>query len=193
MWLHGSHSTSTGGVDSRKGHISALATWFDTIMRWVLTTALGVPTEPDVNRNLPMVSSVIRLNADITRGSSDERSIAANGVAPPTSALLPPATTTPLCRCATASMAGRKRSIWSAKTTPGRSSSMLALSLPKSFDISELPVEIAHDGTPMCIAANISSACSMPLSERITTGRSGDRFCPRSQVAIATTRCRASP
>jgi hypothetical protein len=65
--------------------------------------------------------------------------------------------------------------------------------LPKSFDISELPGEIGATGTPTCIAASASKACSIELSERIITGRSGDRFCPISQDAIATTRRRASP
>jgi len=70
---------------------------------------------------------------------------------------------------------------------------MLPLSLTKSFDISELPGEIALEGTPMCIAASISRACSIELSDRITTGRSADSFCPSSQVAIASTRRWASP
>ncbi len=30
--------------------------WFEHHMRWVLITALGVPVEPEVNRNLAMVS-----------------------------------------------------------------------------------------------------------------------------------------
>ena len=35
-------------------------------MRWVVITALGVPTEPEVNRNLAMVSGVILANAALT-------------------------------------------------------------------------------------------------------------------------------
>ena len=55
VWLHGSQSTITGGVRSRKGQICALACWLEQIMCWVLMTAFGAPTEPDVNKNLAMV------------------------------------------------------------------------------------------------------------------------------------------
>ena len=60
VWLHGSQSTTTGGVRSRKGQICALACWLEHIMRWVLITAFGAPTEPEVNRNLAMVSPFTR-------------------------------------------------------------------------------------------------------------------------------------
>ena len=162
-------------------------------MRWVLMTAFGVPTEPEVNRNLAMVSGPTPAKAAMTAASSARASTCAMGSTPGCGWLRLPPTTTPSCRSATASIAGRKRSSGSAKTTPGRSSSKLPRSLPKSFDISELPGEIGATGTPTCIAASASRACSMPLSERITTGRSAESFWPSSQEAIATTRRRASP
>ena len=83
-------------------------------MRWVLMTALGVPTEPEVNRNLAMVSGVMREKADITAASLVFDSSSENGIVPSTAPLAPPATTTPLCRLRTASMAGMKRSMGSA-------------------------------------------------------------------------------
>jgi hypothetical protein len=161
--------------------ISAL----EHIMRWVVITALGVPTEPDVKRNLAMVSGVRALNAALTAVSSAPVfSISTKGSVPAWETLRLPATTTASCRWATALIAGMKRSMVSAKITPGRSSSTLALSLAKSLDSRELPGDTGLIGTPACRQASISRACSMPLSDSTSTGRSGESFCPSSQVAM---------
>ncbi len=47
-------------------------------MRWVLITALGVPVEPEVNRNFAIVSGVIAANAFATSGVSGMAAIARN-------------------------------------------------------------------------------------------------------------------
>ena len=56
VWLHGSQSSRTGGAQSRNGNAWASIAWLAQIMRWVLITAFGRPVEPDVSRNLAIVS-----------------------------------------------------------------------------------------------------------------------------------------
>ena len=56
-------------------------------MRWVLMTAFGVPVEPDVNRNLAIVSGVIAINAFSTSGVSGVAAMLRNGMAPVSPAL----------------------------------------------------------------------------------------------------------
>src|SRR6476659_5151057 len=56
VWLQGSQSTTTGGASSRKRKPADIIAWFAHSIRCVLITALGDPVEPDVNRNLAMVS-----------------------------------------------------------------------------------------------------------------------------------------
>jgi hypothetical protein len=87
-----------------------LASWLEQIMRWVLITAFGVPTDPEVNRNLAMVSWPTRAKALITAASSLCCAMCANGSVPGCGWLRPPATITPSWRSATAASAGMKRS-----------------------------------------------------------------------------------
>src|SRR5690554_263723 len=81
-----------GGSLVRSGHTSSLAFWLEHSMRWVLGTALGVFTDPEVNRNLAMVSGVMAEKAAITADSSLCFSSSAKGVAPSVSLLRLPAT-----------------------------------------------------------------------------------------------------
>src|SRR6185437_6560137 len=57
-------------MPSRNDQVCALACWLEVSMRWVLITALGVPVEPEVNRNFAIVSGVIAANAVATSGVS---------------------------------------------------------------------------------------------------------------------------
>jgi hypothetical protein len=65
--------------------------------------------------------------------------------------------------------------------------------LPWSCETSEYAGEIGANGTPASIAPSASRKCSMSLSERIATGRSGERSRSSSACAIASARCSASP
>ena len=121
VWFQGSQSTRTGGRSSRNGHTCAAICWFEQSMRWVLTTPLGVPVEPEVKRIFATVSGPIRANASSTRAVGVASSSAAIGVA-----VAP-----------TAASAGAKRAGSEQYTRPGRSSSKIDLSFAKSFDISE--------------------------------------------------------
>src|SRR6516225_4953491 len=80
VWFHGAQSTITGGSSARNG-----ATWrfiweLQQIMPCVLITAFGMPVEPEVNRNLAIVSRPTRAAAARTSSRrlpsprSDERS-----------------------------------------------------------------------------------------------------------------------
>src|SRR5207244_12149195 len=87
--LHGSQSriTRASPTPSRKVQVCALACWFDVSIWWVLITAFGVPVEPEVNRNLAIVSGVTAANAFATSGVSAVEATARNAVA--SSASLP--------------------------------------------------------------------------------------------------------
>ena len=56
VWLQGSQSTTTGGSSLTKAKPDPSIAWFEHSMRCVLMTALGFPVEPEVNRNLAIVS-----------------------------------------------------------------------------------------------------------------------------------------
>ncbi len=56
VWFHGSQSTSTGGSSARKRRHWRSICWLAHHMRCVLITPLGTLVEPDVNRNLAIVS-----------------------------------------------------------------------------------------------------------------------------------------
>src|SRR3954447_7559506 len=56
VWCQGDQSTRTGGSSSKYANCETSIAWFEHHMRWVLITAFGVPVEPEVNRNLTMVS-----------------------------------------------------------------------------------------------------------------------------------------
>ncbi len=121
VWFHGSQSTSTSGRSSRNGHTSAYCSWFTVSMRWVLITPFGVPVEPEVKRIFATLSGPMRAKAASTSAVASAASSSANGVA-----------------CApTAASAGANAAGSAVHTSPGRSSSKMALSLAKSFDISE--------------------------------------------------------
>ena len=67
----------------------AIIAWLLQSMRWVLITALGLPVEPDVNRNLAMVSgptwaaavSTARVGAVASRSAKDVAARPAGGSA----------------------------------------------------------------------------------------------------------------
>src|SRR5688572_24239560 len=63
VWFQGSQSTMVCTRSSRKGQTCAQLCWLEHIMRWVLTTPLGVPVEPEVKRIFATVSGVRRENA----------------------------------------------------------------------------------------------------------------------------------
>ena len=73
-------------------------------MRWVLITALGSRVEPEVNRNLTMVSGPVACIAASTAGVGSVASNWANGVARRPSRL-PPASTTSSSGATVAAMA----------------------------------------------------------------------------------------
>src|SRR6185369_9264567 len=78
VWLHGSQSTITGGGrpgTDRNGQHAARPSWFEVSIRWVLTTPLGAPVEPEVNRTLAIVSGAICENV---RSSAGERVVRAS-------------------------------------------------------------------------------------------------------------------
>ena len=56
MWFHGSQSTSTGGSSASAGKHWRIICWFAHSMRCVLITPLGSFVDPEVNRNLAIVS-----------------------------------------------------------------------------------------------------------------------------------------
>src|ERR1700751_2463267 len=59
-WFQGAQSTITGGSSVRNGATWRLTWELEQITPWVLMTALGMPVEPEVNRNLAMVSRPTR-------------------------------------------------------------------------------------------------------------------------------------
>jgi hypothetical protein len=56
VWFHGSQSTSTGGSSARKPMHWRSICWLAQIIRCVLITPLGCLVEPEVKRNLAIVS-----------------------------------------------------------------------------------------------------------------------------------------
>ena len=66
VWFQGSQSTSTGGSSASEGKDCAIICWLAHSMRWVLITALGCLVEPEVNRNLAIVSGPTRACAAST-------------------------------------------------------------------------------------------------------------------------------
>lgn len=59
VWFQGSQSIRMGGSSARKGKVCTIICRLLHIMRWVLTTALGILVEPEVKRNLTMVSGPV--------------------------------------------------------------------------------------------------------------------------------------
>src|SRR4029453_15608231 len=109
------------GSSGKKASWERIIAWFEHHMRWLLITALGTPVEPEVNRNLAMVSGPTAACA---------RSSAAPGSASGRASI----TSTPR---AAASGAFWKGSFCETKTRPGVSSSKIDFSLAKSVDSNE--------------------------------------------------------
>src|SRR5215471_21705729 len=66
VWFQGAQSTITGGSSSRHGATCRFICELQQIMPCVLITALGTPVEPEVNRNLAIVSRPTRAAASCT-------------------------------------------------------------------------------------------------------------------------------
>ena len=150
-------------------------------MRWVLITPLGSLVEPEVNRNLAIVSGPTLACAASTAAVGSVASSSANDVVARPS-IAPSVSTTGVSAGTTAAIALAYAGPL-ANTRPGVSWPRMWRSLPKSCEISEYAGEIGAYGTPASIAPSASSRCSMSLSERIATGRSAER--PRSSSACA--------
>ena len=56
----------TGGSSWKNANIWRIIAWFEHHMRCVLITAFGSPVEPEVNRNLAIVSGPTRACASST-------------------------------------------------------------------------------------------------------------------------------
>ena len=104
-------------------------------MRWVLMTAFGVPVEPEVNRNLAIVSGVIAAKAFATSGVSGVAAIARNEIASASPAS--PLTIVAECSGAIAASAAANGLVPETKIAPGPSNLIMPFSLSKSLDISE--------------------------------------------------------
>ena len=104
-------------------------------MRWVLTTPLGSFVEPDVKRNLTIVSGFVSACAASTSGPGAAASSAEKGVAA-RSGRLPSVSTTSTCAGNAAAMALAKDASL-ANTSPGVTVPSTCLSLAWSDDISE--------------------------------------------------------
>ena len=146
VWLHGSQSVSTGGSVSTKGQICRIICWLAQSIRWVLSTPLGVPVDPEVKRIFATESGVRARRARSTSGvAAVARSAAtvrsAGPGRPETTVVGPEPTALPVVVAAgpavTASRAARKRSPSSANTSPGRTSPAIARSRPWSVLRSE--------------------------------------------------------
>src|SRR5262249_58228137 len=118
-------STITGGSSSKYASTPRSCSWFAHHIRWVLITALGAPVEPDVNRNLTMVSGVTRANAASTAASAAVAASSANAVVRrPVSGLRATATST--SGATTAAIAGAKAAPSAPNTTPAPSTPTLS-------------------------------------------------------------------
>ncbi len=121
VWLHGSQSTMTGRSPARKGQACLIICWFAASIRWVLSTPLGAPVDPEVKRIFATASGPSAAKAASTSGPASVASRLASRCAP---GLLPAemiAGSAP-----TASRAGPKRSASSANTAPGLISSVIS-------------------------------------------------------------------
>ena len=104
VWFQGSQSTSTGGSSASAGKHWRIICWFAHSMRCVLMTPLGSLVEPEVNRNLAIVSGPTAACAASTAAVGAVASRRANGVlARPSSA--PSASTTSVSAGTTAAIA----------------------------------------------------------------------------------------
>ena len=158
-------------------------------MRCVLITALGSLVEPEVNRNLAIVSGPTFAWAASTASVGFVASQSAkDSVARPST--LPSASSTRASAGTAAPIAFWKAAPLEANTTEGVSTPRMCLSLPWSCESSEYAGETGENGTPASMAPSASSRCSTSLSERMASGRSTDT--PRSISACAMARAATS-
>ena len=140
VWFQGSQSTSTGGSRCRSGKHWRIICWLLQIMRWVLITPFGSLVEPEVNRNLAIVSGPTFACAASTCAVARVASRSANAsVLRPATA--PVVSTTGVsggrpCSNA-ASIAFENASPSAANTMPGVSTPTMCRSLPWSCESSE--------------------------------------------------------
>src|SRR6185503_17311249 len=120
VWCHGAQSTISGGSSCIQESTWLTICWFEHHMRCVLITAFGLPVEPEVKRNLAMVSDPA-LATPAPSASRDER--------------LPKSTSA--FRGAAAFTALAKAASSEAYTSPGVTSSITCLSWAKSVETSE--------------------------------------------------------
>ena len=82
VWLQGSQSSRRSWWRVRKGQACAICFWLAQSMRWLLTTTLGTPVEPEVSRYLAGQCGRIAAKAFITAGDSSRSSSSAKDRAP---------------------------------------------------------------------------------------------------------------
>ncbi len=86
VWFHGSQSSSTGGASPKQGKVCSSICWLLHSMRCVVVTALGCRVEPEVSRNLAIVSGPTRaLAASTSAGSVSSSDASRVAVRPATS------------------------------------------------------------------------------------------------------------
>ena len=73
VWFQGSQSTSTGGSSASDGKHWRIICWLAHSMRWVLITPLGSLVEPEVKRNLAIVSGPTWRVRGVDRGGRRRR------------------------------------------------------------------------------------------------------------------------
>ena len=175
VWFHGSQSTSTGGVSPSTGMDCHICCWLAHHMPCVLMTPLGRLVEPEVNKNLTMVSGPMAFIAASTSAVSGVSNKAPNSVCF-LSTNRPFANTTSVSAGTVASMAAPYLSASVANTKPGVKVCRMWRSLSKSL----LTVEYAGDtgqwGMPTSRQPSATMACSKLFSLRMTTGRSALKF-----------------
>src|ERR1700753_2455885 len=82
VWLHGSQSTMTGGSAARNGHTGRITCWLAASIRWVLSTPLGTPVDPEVNKILATLSGSTAADAAARVAPGRVASRRLNGSAP---------------------------------------------------------------------------------------------------------------
>ena len=150
-------------------------------MRCVLITPLGSLVEPEVNRNLAIVSGPTLACAASTAAPAGVASRSAKAVTarPSTRAVgsAPPSTS---ARDRGGDRLAVRRRRW---RTPGPASACrgCGAACRSPATAANTPARSARTGTPAHIAPSASGRCSRSLSDRMATGRSADS--PRSSSA----------
>ena len=128
VWFQGNQSSSTGGSFAMKGMDCRSIAALLQHMRLVMITALGLPVEPDVSRNLTIESALVAARASSARVSSPSSSDASGDTWRPGSGESPMIATSD----AKADDARAKRAVSNAAMRPGVSRSIAYRSLPRS-------------------------------------------------------------